>query len=145
MYLVKIEPVYSQGVGWFDLITDNTKYVKLFLNELDRYKNYLKDNELNVEEWEFYEYVFKLDNIDYVNNKCGGYCIYKSYYIGDQQKNDVIIDYNKQINEDCEYENFFHEYENFELKINYVYNWFDCPSTQIHISNFDIIGKNYLK
>jgi hypothetical protein len=69
MYLIRIEPVYSQGVGHFELLTNNLKLVNKFRNELVRYKNYLKNEEpYNLDCWEFYEYVYKLINYE-PNNK----------------------------------------------------------------------------
>lgn len=143
MYLVKIEPVYSQGVGHFELITDNVKYVEHFLNELDRYKNYLKQLEENMEEWEFYEYVYKLVDFNSNTNKCSGHCVYDKYYFGNEEKIDRIILWEKNLDCSTELENF--EYNNVVYKNNYVYNFFDDPSKPIYIDNFDIIGKNYLK
>jgi len=140
MYLVKIEPIYSQGVGWFELITENKKYIEDFINELKRFKNYLKESGEDIENWEFYEYIFKLVDIDYENNKCKGYCIYESNYSGDEEKISKIIDFDKQIDENIdEHESF--EYNPVDLKINYVYNFYEYPVKQIYYDDFDIIGK----
>lgn len=159
MYLVSIEPIYSQGVGHFELITDNPKYVLIFLNELNRYKEYLKNNDENIDEWEFCSTVHKLVDFIDCTSKCYGHCIWKSYCVGngdgdrdrdgdkdgdgDGDGNGNEIEWNKKLLSNDELEVF--EYSNISYKNNYVYNFFDDLTKPIYIDNFDIIGKNYLK
>lgn len=157
MYLVSIEPIYSQGVGHFELITDNPKYVLIFLNELNRYKEYLKDVEEIIDGWEFYSTVYKLVDFIDCTSKCSGHCIFYSYCVGngdgngdgngngdeDKDKDGDEIKWDKKLLSNDELEVF--EYSNISYKNNYVYNFFDDPTKPIYIDDFDIIGKNYLK
>lgn len=140
MYLVSIAPIYSQGVGNFELITDNIENIKKFRNELYRYKNYLVSlDSSDMDSWEFYEYIYKL--VNYKPNKYyfNGYCVWEHCYAGkfSKLKNFANINLNKNNT----------KIENFEtsMQLNYVYNNFDDNMEPIYIDNFDIIGKNYLK
>lgn len=147
MYLVRIEPVYSQGVGHFELITDNINNVKKFRNELYRYQNYVwKLDPSDINSWEFYEYIYKL--IDYIpdeNDKIfNGYCIYDKCYKGKFNKIDTIS--KNKLNEQISKIEDTMEFENDEqILIDHVYNYIDISIKPIHIDNFDIICKNYLK
>lgn len=147
MYLVRIEPVYSQGVGYFELVTNNIKNVKKFRKELYRYANYVYElDPSDIDSWEFYEYIFKLNNyIPEENDKeFNGYLVYDKYYCRRIKNMETItkIKLEKQIEKICDLE----EFENDEqILVDYVYNHIDASIKPIHIDNFDIIGKNYLK
>jgi hypothetical protein len=145
MYLIRIEPVYSQGVGHFELITNNIEYVELFRNELHRYKEFLKnDDPDDLECWEFYEYVYKLVDYNQSNNKFKGYCLLDKKYSGNFKKLNKlgknILNYKitkSDVLDDFDYDD--------NILADYVYNYIDNEIKPIHISNFDIIGKKYLK
>jgi hypothetical protein len=147
MYLVRIEPVYSQGVGYFELVTNNIKNVKKFRKELYKYANYVYEfNPSDIDSWEFYEYIFKLNNyIPEENDKeFNGYLAYNKDYCGRIKNMETVtkIKLEKQIQKNYDLEEF--EYDK-QILIDHVYNYFDINIKPIHIENFDIIGENYLK
>lgn len=151
MYLVRIEPVYSQGVGYFELVTNNIKNVKKFRKELYKYANHVYElDPSDIDSWEFYEYIFKLNNyIPEENDKeFNGYLVYDKYYCGRIKNMETItkIKLEKQIEKQIEKNCDLEEFENDEqILVDYVYNHIDTSIKPIHIDNFDIIGKNYLK
>ena len=143
MFSISIEPTYSQGVGNFELITDNIENIKKFRNELLRYKNHLVSSD-DVDGWEFHECIYKL--IDFVPNKnnkiFNGICLWNEYYFDDfgELKSFTNIDFNKLDT------NKIYKFEyNEPIIVNHVYNYIDTSIKPIHIDNFDIIGKNYFK
>lgn len=146
MYLVRIEPVYSQGVGYFELVTNNVDNVKKFIDELHRYKNYLYElDPSDIDGWEFYEIIYKLTNyIPEKNDKIfNGYCIFNKCYYGNF--NDDVDIKNKLENKFLEINNIIKFENDKQILVDNVYNYFDTSIKPIHIDNFDIIGKNYLK
>ncbi len=145
MYLIRIEPVYSQGVGHFELITDNIDYINLFRNQLVKYKNYLNDSDFDdIEHWEFYEYIYKLINYDVDKKNFKGYCLWDKKYSGNFKKLNKLGKniLNRKINKSDILDDF--EYDD-NILADYVYNYIGIEKKPTHISNFDIIGKNYLK
>ena len=56
MYIVIIEPMYSQGVGSHILLTDKKSSVEKFRNELVKLAKSLND----LEGWIFYEFVYEM-------------------------------------------------------------------------------------
>lgn len=141
MYLVQIEPVYFQGVGNFEMITDNVENIELFRNELVRYKNYLTKIDFDdLEHWEFFETIYKLVDFDVNKTTFSGYCISNMCYDGDFEKLIENVDY--LCEGKIEIVNF--EYD-VPFKIDHVNNNIDSSVKPIHINDFDIVGKNYLK
>lgn len=144
MYCIRIEPVYSQGVGHFELVTNNIEYVELFRNELHRYKEYIKnDDSENLECWEFYEYVYKLVDYNQSINKFKGFCVWSKIYLGDFKKKPLS---KKILNQNPKQTSIFEEFEyNKPVQLDYVYNYIGIEKKPIPINHFDIIGKNNLK
>lgn len=155
MYLVRIEPVYSQGVGYYELITDNIRHINKFRNELVRYKNHLKnededEGENDLDDWEFYEYVYKLTDYSENSNTYNGYCLYNKVYSGDFDDSELVklgandldkLEEERDKSEEKEFEEF--EYDNVVL-LNYVYNYnyIDTTIKPKHVNNFDILTLN---
>jgi|SaaInlV_150m_DNA_4_1039716.scaffolds.fasta_scaffold03020_2 hypothetical protein len=87
MYIVIIEPLYSQGVGCHLLATKKKSSVEKFRNELVKVKNSLDD----LEGWVFYEYVYEMTHID--NDEVFGNMIHEHVY-DETFKKLIKIDYN---------------------------------------------------
>jgi hypothetical protein len=143
VYLVQIEPVYTQGVGHYQLITNNIQYVDAFRNQLVNYKNDLKkhfsDDELECS-WELNEYIYKLVDYDETKMEFNGYCVHDKKYAGNFEQlvdvdvhllNGVHLLENQKISE--------FEYDNV-LLLDYVYNFIDSNEEPVHISHFQIIN-----
>ena len=63
MYFCRMEPVYSQGVGGFVLLTNDIKNVKKMYKQIYNYARYiLKYDEEDAELWEFYVYIYESIN-----------------------------------------------------------------------------------
>lgn len=145
MYLIRIEQVYSQCVRHFELVTNNIMFIDKFRNELVRYKNHLLDLDSDdLDNWEFYEYVYYLINYNSNINVFNGYCLYEKIYSDnfcrlDRFDENILRNPIKSTNvlESFEY--------NDPILLHHVYNYIDITIIPIYIDNFDIIGKNYLK
>lgn len=111
MYYISIEPVYSQGVGNYELITDNIDNVYKMMNELLKYKQTL-DYDLS---WEFYISVgtVKYCYCDLVLNICMSH---------DEFIEVPVIDFNSPIistfNIDYLIPEYVNNYENKNIHIN---------------------------
>lgn len=147
MYIIQIESVYSQGVGHFELFTDNIKFINKFRNEIVRYKNDLEkmypEDEDEIELWDFYEDNYKITDYKPNKKKFKCYCIHKNVYPGNFDKLDNI---EKILSQEkySEINSHIMEYDNTILP-DYVYNYIDINKKPIHINKFDILGKNYKK
>ena len=148
MYLIRIEPVHSQGVGHFELVTNNIHFINQFRNELVRYKNHLK-NEYSEDEldcWDFYEYIYKIINYKPKSKKFDGYCLHEKIYSGNFRR---LYNLKNNKNIFTQLNELSKNLESFEyndiILLDYVYNYIDIEIKPIHINNFDIIGNNYIK
>lgn len=140
-WYVCFEPVYSQGIGNFEMITKNIKNIKLFLNEFDKYKNYLETIDGNIENWEFYEYVYEIFNYDENKILYDAICIYKKYHVGKNiETRKINFQKDNNINGQIEKINFDHK-----VKLNNVYINYEYPPLEIEFKHFDILQKNYTK
>lgn len=138
-YYVYFEPIYSQGVGSFEMITSSISNVELFLNEFDKYIKYLETIDDDIENWEFYENVYVLEN--YKNNMCefNAKCIYKKYFTGTNIQQNRKINFNmctqNKISQKIKFDNV--------PKLNNVYVNYEFPPLEIEFKNFNILKKNY--
>jgi len=58
-----MEPVYSQGVGGFELLTNDIKNVKKMYKQIYNYARYIIDeDDEDSELWEFYVYIYESIN-----------------------------------------------------------------------------------
>lgn len=138
MYFVIIEPMYSQGVGNYVLLTDNVKNIDKFRLQLFNYKNYIKtacndDNDLDL--WEFYEYVYKITNITNIKktNIYEGITLLEKSHNGDYNFVECNYEQNNQKKSEVIYE------DDKKLKLNYVYNNIDSSKKPCIIDAFDIL------
>lgn len=135
MYLVSIEPVYSQGVGDYVMITNDIKNVEKLRMELFKYKDYLGTIGEDLEDWEFHEHVYKITNIKKNKKDCvySGYMLFGRYNRGSYTY------------ENCDYttvnDNIEIVYECNTLKENFVQNNVNNSKKPTNINTFDILKK----
>lgn len=134
MYFIIIEPVYSQGVGNYIMLTDNVENIDKFRLQLFNYKNYVKTID-DVEEWEFYEYVYKVTDVKRIKKDhiYEGILLLQNCHHGDYDYQEHTYDQNDNLKSEVIYEN------NKKLKMNYVYNNIDNSKKPCHINIFDIL------
>lgn len=136
MYFVIIEPVCSQGVGNYILLTNKKENVNKLRRELEKFKNYLKNINEELNEWEFYEYVYWVTKTTSTKNKTKymGFLIVFKYYQGDYDYLESTYstdDINKRI------ETIYENNDKFEL--DYVYD-FISSKPPCHINKFNILS-----
>jgi hypothetical protein len=137
LYYISIEPICSQGVGNYEMITNNINYGEKLRQELFKFAKYIKSlNDFDVCEWVFSEHIYKVNEID-ENNEI----TYKISNIHSQDYNFNIvelvqIDWNFQIDtaETLECDE--------KLKLNMVYNNIDNSVKPCKINKFNILKKN---
>jgi len=63
-YYIHIEPMFTQGVGGYHMVTSDITNAEVFRQELLKYKNYVEHNHNeNTCGWVFYEYIYKIIDI----------------------------------------------------------------------------------
>lgn len=135
LYWISIEPVYSQGVGNYEMITANKQHIEKFRMEQFNFSKHLVSNGEDADDmvgWEFYEYVYKINNI--TNNESNEIVynitlLHKQIYYCNTDKL-AQIDYNclNELEETLEYD--------YELILDMVYNNVDCSIGPIPIDLF---------
>lgn len=116
MYIILIEPLYSQGTGMFRMKTENINNAEIFRQELLKFRNWLVTTDDEIDAWEFNEYIYKLDDSDDNKEWYDGYLVAKNEYSGEKFNKLKKINWTKMksktleteicrkmINEDCVY------------------------------------------
>lgn len=140
MYLITIEPMYSQGVGDYLMVTNKIKNVEKLRKQLHKYsKNIYSMYNNNKEDtigWEFYEYIYKITEIKLNDNddkEYWGHLI--SHHIYEPGYKYIKINYAHISNKlEC-----VNEYSNLDVDI--VYDNVSGERTS-HINTFNLNSKN---
>jgi len=139
MFFISIEPVYSQGVGSFHLLTESIENAEKFRLELFNFKNNLLRNSSTLKEslnklrgWEFYEYVYKITEIKKENDifNVYGFLILKKCYIGNFKKLNKI-NWKRKRSQDVKI-----IYKDDNIDVNIVYNTMSTDIKPCHINDF---------
>lgn len=139
MYLVIIEPIYSQSVGNYVLVTKNVQHINKIRRELEKYKDYVMKELDDIDEWQFDESVDKITEItikdDYVNYK--GYNLFLKRNVGNYKFEESSYDDNENNKNDKKIVNIFSNGK--ILKTDYVYDFIDNSNKPIHVNQFTLL------
>lgn len=142
-YLISLEPMYTQGVGNFFMITSNKYFGEIFRQEIFKYKNHIVNTENDLCGWVFYENIYKVLSIKQLNDEEFEYALEEihSYEYEPNKHNDSKIkkvNWKKCIkNKNCSEHNY-----NKLLKENYVYNSIDDKISEINLKYFNMLMWN---
>lgn len=139
MFLVMVEPMYSQGVGNYTMVTDNFEHVTKLRKELYYYKNYIRyieeDNELTG--WVFYEYIYEITSVidDDGTFKYYGKELFEKTNEGEYDFQDLVLD---ELIDGCD-NNICYVYDyNWEMCMDMVYNNIDETTKPCNIEQFKL-------
>lgn len=133
LYWISIEPVYTQGVGNYEMVTRNKDHIQKFRMEQFNFSKRLASNGEDEVGWEFYEYIYRINNITVGKSNEIIYNLtqlHKQIYSFDIEEL-TPINFNIESNEPEE----TLEYDN-ELILDMVYNNVDCSIGPIRIESF---------
>lgn len=103
LFLVSIEPVYSQGVGGYYMISSNIENIQKFRNQLVEMREYIVKNEPEeIESWYFVENVFRINSIDEENESMNGVELCHNKYEAESSIQLEDIDFSDAISLDVE-------------------------------------------
>ena len=142
-YLIHIEPMYTEGVGGYYMVTTNITNAEIFRQELLKYKNNIEhtwDKNEKMCGWIFYEYIYKIIDIKQTNDNEYEYVLvllHKCEYEPSKQKFYKLknVNWKKKISKSkIETRN-----ENVLLKLNYVYNTVTDKWNNVALKKFNIL------
>lgn len=137
-YFVLIEPVFSQGVGDYCMITNDITKIDLLRNQLFSFKNYVANKSIDeMDYWEFYEYVDCLTEITFCKNEYiyFGYNLHYNCYNGNFDK---LLKINWKDNKTPLKNSKIYNY-NEKMELDVVYNNVYYPPIKTNIDEFDIL------
>lgn len=138
-YFICLEPLYTQGVGEFYMITTDKNYGEIFRQELLKYKNYIVDTFNDLVGWIFYENIYKIINITQVDDDVYEYTleeIHSYEYEPSKYNNSKMkkVKWEKKIKN----KNYITRDDKL-LKENYVYNTINSNVSEINLISFNIL------
>jgi hypothetical protein len=142
-YFIRIESMYTQGVGDFYMISSNKTSIEMLRMELLKNIKYIEytcvvDGDLCG--WVFYEDIYKIISVKPLDDKYNEYTLYliHSHEYEPSKckvKNIKKINWNKTINK-----KYVVTRENEIMKEDFVYNTISNEYDIINIHNFNILG-----
>lgn len=139
MFLTIIEPMYTQGVGNYAMVTDNFEHVTKLRKELYNYKNYIRyiENDKELTGWVFYEYIYEITSIidDDGTFKYYGKELFSQTNEGEYDFQDLVLN---ELIDDCDNDICYVYDHNKKMCLDMVYNNIDGTVLPSNIEQFKL-------